>query len=256
MASSGRLFAEVALRPLRLYDDGFSSDFSAVSDANLTYSDDRRGEIQFGRQRFLRGPSQITLFGSLVRQGSREVMDAVRVSPNIGRGRTLELAYLYDAFPRSLPFRIGGAQKGFYGRAGVESKAGNFGVNLLRYTNTPVNSTLGASLDFSVPLARNEVELYGEVGRDMFRRRLTSIGLTFPGLFERSDFDVYLEYARLRGGNNIADPPNEISARVYRRVNQRFNAVTALSRFSDNNTNFTLGISIGARSSGLPRLSP
>ena len=129
-------------------------------------------------------------------------------------------------------------------------------MNLLRYNNTPVSSTLGATLDFSVPVARNEVELYGEVGRDMFRRRLTSIGLTFPGLFERNNFDVYLEYARLRGGNTVASPPNEISARVYRRINRRFNAVVALSRFSNNDTNFTVGVSIGARSSGLPRSSP
>jgi hypothetical protein len=246
-ASHDRLFLDGTLRPLRGQANGSSADLSTISDLSLTLRD-WRGEAQVGRQRFLHGPAQITLFGSLVRQGGREVMDAVRLAPDLGPQRKLELAYIYDAFPRNLPYRIGGAQGAWYGRFGVHQRAGNFGLNLLRYNNTPVPSTLGYSLDFAVPLKRNEIELYGEVGRDMFRRRLTTLGLAFPGLYDRSDYDLYLEYSNL-GTGSAPTPPRELAARVYRRFNENLSGVLALSHFSHLDTKVTLGLAFGSSDS-------
>ena len=243
-ATQDRLFLEGTLRPLRAEANNNSRDLSTISDLNLTLRD-WRGEVQVGRQRFLRGPAQITLFGSLVRQGGREVMDAIRVAPDLGSRQKLEFAYLYDAFPRHLPYDIGGSQGGFYGRYSTHQHAGNFGLNLLRYNNSPVNTTIGYSLDFGVPIKRDEIELYGEIGRDTFRRRMTTVGLSFPGLYDRTDYDVYLEYSDL-GNGSAPTPPAELAARVYKRINDNLSGVVAVSRFSGFDTKFTLGLAYGA----------
>lgn len=253
-ASQGKLFLDVAALPLRVRPSGSrrTEDFSAFSSAYAAYRE-RRFTIQAGRQRFIEGPTQASFFGSLVRQGGREIMDGVRVSFKPTRGHKAEVAYLYDAFPRNLPFRIGGAQHALYGRYSVQSRAVNLGLNLFQYTDSGVPDTLGATLDFAVPLARDQVELYGEVGRDSFRRRLTSVGLTFPGLYQRTDFDVFLEYANLGDAAAVAAPPDEVTLRVYRRFGDAVNLVASLSHFSasagtSRDLSFALGISVGARS--------
>ncbi len=176
---------DVALLPLKLRFNTAAGrttrDISAVSSATLTYTSPR-GAIQVGRQRFLSGPTQAALFGSVVRQGARDTMDAVRISPNIGKGRHLDLAYLYDAFPRNLPYQVPGAQKGFYGRLGVETSRGNYGLNLLHYSNLSVPTTTGGSVDFVIPVMPGQVEFYSEIGRDPFRRGVTTFGLDISRL--------------------------------------------------------------------------
>jgi hypothetical protein len=248
-ATRGQYYFDVELLPLRVSTRSggirTTEDYSAVSSASVTYRE-RRGEVQAGRQRFLGGPTQVALYGSMVRQGSREIMDAIRVEPNIGAGQTLEVAYLIDAFPRNLPFRVSGRQGGFYGRYARRKKNLNLGLNLLKYTNAGVPDTLGATLDFALPVWKDKVEFYGELGRDPFNRRLTTFGLSFPGLYEKTDFDVYLEYARLQASGTAGRPPIELALRVYRKINKNADLVMALSRFYGTDTSFTVGLSLGA----------
>ena len=185
----------------------------------------------------------------MVRAGGREIMDAVRISPNIGERQRLDLAVLIDAYPRNLPFRVSGTQSGFYGRYEMQRQNLNLGLNVLHYTDAGpgLNTTPGVTLDFAVPLLRDKVELYGEVGRDPLRRRLTTVGLTFPWLYEKTDVDVYLEYANLRASSIAGRPPSELTMVAYRRLSNGVNLVGSLSRFSGTDTTATLGISVGAR---------
>jgi len=222
--------------------------FSAVSDLSLTYSDGW-GEAQVGRQRFLSGPTQATIYGSLVRSGGREIMDAVRISPRIGDNYSLEAAYLYDAFPRKLPYRISGNQSGFYGRFATYQSFGNFGLNVLKYSDSDVEDTTGATLDFSLPIVRDKVEFYGEVGRDPFRRRLTTFGVLLPFVYENTGWDVYLETAKLRDSRVANAPPTEYSVRGYKKLSEHLNVVAAVSRFSGQSTKVLVGFSLGARTS-------
>lgn len=248
--NKGPLSVDVALLPLKLRYNSptgrTTRDISALSSASATYAGPS-AEVEIGRQRFLSGPTQAALFGSMVRQGARDTMDAVRVSPNIGKGRRLDLAYLYDAFPRNLPYQVSGAQKGYYGRFSTQTARGNFGANLLHYTNLPVSTATGVSVDFALPVLPNQVEFYGEVGQDPFRRGLITTGLTFPGLFDRTDFDVYLEAASLlKRGSTASVPPTEYSARVYRRINNNCNLVLQAQKFYRSESSITLGFSYGA----------
>ncbi len=249
--TKGNWSADVAFLPLSVHSAGLGGtntrDVSAMSSANVTYANDK-GTIVVGRQRFLAGPTQASLFGSLVRQGARDTMDAVRISPNVGKGRQLELAYLLDAFPTNLPYRVSGQQNGLYARYGVQTARANFGINLLNYRNLPVSTTTGASLDLVVPLQNDQVELYGEVGRDPFRRDINTVGLTFPGLYQATDFDVYAECATMRRGNSTAPiPPTEYALRVYRKLGNSSNLVAQLQSFYRAQTTLTVGVSWGAR---------
>lgn len=243
----GKFLADVSLRPLRLRRSGEATkDYSAFNSANVRYRDSW-GEIQAGRQRFVAGPTQATLFGSLVRQGSREIMDAVRIAPRLKDGLSFEAAYLFDAYPRNLPYRIGGRQQGFYARAALERRFGNVGVNLLNYRG--LNTSTGATLDFTFPLVRDKIEFYGEAGRDVFRRRLTTVGLAFPALFDSADIDLAIEYSDLGSSRRAAAPPSELAVRAYKRVGNNVDILTTVSRFSGavRDTSIVIGISVGAR---------
>lgn len=243
--AQGNWLLDGAVQPLRVHTSDGSLDLSAISDLSLTYRA-RAGEVQLGRQRFLSGPTQATLYGSLVRQGAREIMDAVRVSPKLSRNQALELAYIQDAYPRNLPYRINGAQHGFYARYALQRGA-NIGLNILRYNDLGTPSTLGASVDFAMPLVKRQIDLYGEAGRDTYKRRLTTLGLSFPGLYDKTGYDVYFEIANM-GNSSLADrPPTEFALRAYRKVNDNLDLVGSVSRFSDGDTAAALGISIGSR---------
>lgn len=244
---------DAAYTPLRVharFGDGSEKstrDFSAITDLSLNYLH-RLGDIQVGRQRFLSGPTQATLYGSLVRAGGREIMDAVRLFPRVGDNASLELAYLFDAFPNKLPYRISGNQTGFYARGATYQSYGNFGINVLRM-QADVPDVAGVSVDFAIPVIRDSLEFYGEVGRDPYRRNLFTVGLTFPYVYERTGWDVFLEAAHLGDSRIIDGPPNEYTIRAYKKINNHLNVVTALSHFSGESTRFVVGFSLGARTS-------
>lgn len=242
---------DASLLPLKLRYNSpvgrVSRDISSLSTASLTYSSPV-AEVEVGRQRFLAGPTQAALFGSMVRQGARDTMDAVRISPNIGQRRHLDLAYLYDAFPRNLPYRVAGRQQGYYGRFGMQTPHLNYGLNLLHYSNLAPAKTTGITADFAIPLKADEIEFYGEVGQDPFRRGVVTTGLTFPGLYDRTDFDVYLECAAMqKRGSTASVPPTEYAMRVYRRINKNSNLVIQLQKFHRSESSVTIGFSYGGR---------
>ena len=245
----GNFLLDGAVQPLKARVGKQNFDLSAVSDLSLTYRTPKI-ELQAGRQRFLSGPTQATLYGSLVRQGGREVMDAVRASKTFGSAREqrLDLAYLVDAYPRNLPFRVKGLQQGFLARYNVQKKA-NIGLNAIKYFDLNRSNQLGVSLDAAVPVGRSGVDLYGEFGRDTYGRNLSSVGLAFPGFYARTGLDVYLEAAYVGSSNNAARPPAEFALRVYRRVSDNVDLVGSLSRFSDGNTSALIGLSIGSKRS-------
>ncbi len=245
-AALDNFFAEVAFRPLRLRTDLNTVDYSAFSNASLTFLN-KKVEIQAGRQLFLQGPTHNTLYGSILRRRGHEVMDAIRIAPLIGEGRQLEFAYLIDAFPRNLPYRKGvdGRQDGFYGRLGLQKRFGNFGVNLLKYRDKTVGDKLGASFDFAVPLFKDKVEVYGELGRDTFERGLTSLGANFPVLYDKTGFDLYIEYAKLHNHNGVTGLPKELTVRLYRSLGDNVSAVASWTDFTNTNTVFTIGLAFG-----------
>ena len=242
----GNYLLDGAVQPLRVRANNQSFDLSAISDLSLTYRSPTL-EVQAGRQRFLSGPTQATLYGSLVRQGGREIMDAVRVAaPFSSRTGRLEAAYLVDAYPRNLPYKVGGLQQGFYARYSQQKKL-NLGLNAIKYFNLDRSNQVGASLDFALPLATQRVNLYGEFGRDTFGRTLSTLGLSFPGLYARSGFDLYLEAAYLSAGSNAPRPPAEFALRAYRHLNDNVDLVGSLSRFSNGETSALLGVSVGSK---------
>ncbi len=245
-AALDNFFAEVAFRPLRLRTDVNTVDYSAISNGSLTFLNEKV-EIQAGRQLFLQGPVHNTLYGSILRRRGHQVMDAIRIAPFVGEGRQLEFAYLIDAFPRNLPYRKGvdGRQDGFYGRLGLQKRFGNFGVNLLKYQDKAAGNKLGASFDFAVPLFKDNVEVYGELGRDTFERALTSVGVNFPVLYDKTGFDLYIEYAKLHNHNGIDGPPAELTARLYRGIGENVSVVASLSHFDNTDTIFTVGLAFG-----------
>jgi hypothetical protein len=243
----GKFYLQGTVLPLRLRTSNGTSDYSSLGNTFLTYRD-TWGEVQVGRQRFLSGPTQASTFGSLVRQGGRETMDAIRFAPRLDGGRQLEVAYIYDAFPRNLPYQFSGAQKAFYGRAALRRRDFNLGLNAFKYSTAPIANTTGVTLDLAVPLLRDEIELYGEAGRDAFRRRLAAVGLSFPGLYERTGFDAFLEHANLGDSSSLAAPPSETTLRVYRRIGKRLNTVSVLNHYgSGAGWNFTFGLAFGVR---------
>ncbi len=245
----GNFLLDGAVQPLKARAGGQNFDLSAISDLSLTYRTPAI-EVQAGRQRFLSGPTQATLYGSLVRQGGRETMDAVRVSKTLGasRAQRLDLAYLVDAYPRNLPFRVGGLQQGFLARYSIQKKA-NIGLNAIKYFDLDRSNQLGLSLDGAVPLGKSGVDFYGEVGRDTYGRNLSSAGLSFPGFYARTGLDVYLEAAYVGSSDNAARPPAEFALRAYRRVSDNVDLVGSLSRFSNGNTSALIGLSVGTKHS-------
>lgn len=215
-----------------------------VSNATLSYKA-KFGDIIAGRQRFLGGPVRASFYGSMVRQGGREVMDAVRFAPRLGRSVGAEISYLYDAYPRELPYRISGRQDGVYGRLFTMQKFGNFGLNLLNYQDSPIADQTGLTMDFSLPVLRNKVDFYGEIGKDPFKRKLRTFGVTLPVLYEKTGFDLYIERARLSGVAAAPSPGNEWAVRVYRNINENIDLVAAYNTFKGGNSSFIVGVSVG-----------
>jgi hypothetical protein len=72
------------------------------------------------------------------------------------------------------------------------------------------------------------------------------VGLGFPGLYERTNFDAFLEYARLRERVGVPTPPREVTLRVYRRIGRNVNTITSLSRFGGGQGwGLAIGVAVG-----------
>jgi hypothetical protein len=246
IATRGPLLAEIAVSPGALrFGSGQNERRFTLSDASLTLRLNR-GDLQVGRQRFLSGPVVATLSGSMLRQGGRQVMDAVTFRPNIGAGANLQFAYLNDAFVRDLPFNVSGNQRGFYGRAGIERRVGNFGLNVLRYSDVRTANQTGVTLDFALPIVRNGIEFYGEVGRDPFKRNLRTFGFAFPGLQDRLGLDLFLEHSALSNPSGVLEAPDEFALLAYKRLRAGVFLSGGFSHFSNGRNLGTVGLAFGS----------
>lgn len=240
--SQGPVFAQVALTPRTFRREGANDTYlDIVSDASLSLHTNR-GDFEFGRQRLLSGPTRATVIGSIARQGGRQVVDAITYRPDFGRGQTAQISYLLEAYPNNQPYEVPNSQRGFYGRAGIQRRFGNFGLNVLRYANLPAKTATGVSLDFALPVVRNQLELYGEIGRDPYKRQLRTVGLGFPGIYERTGFEAYLEYARLSRRVDAVQLPNDLTLLLYKRLNTKWSLSASASHLGDSSNLVTLGI--------------
>jgi hypothetical protein len=183
----------------------------------------------------------------MTRSGGREIMDAVRFSPKLGGKLGAEFSYLYDAFPRDLPFNVRNNQEGFLGRIYTRQKLGNFGLNVLKYKNSPVPDRTGVTLDFSIPVIKNKLDFYGELGTDPFRRDLRTFGITIPYLYQKTNLDLFIEHARLSNSGAAGGAGKEWAVRFYRKVNKNIDLVGAYNRFQGRKSSL-LGLSIGGKS--------
>lgn len=237
---NGGYFWDVAVAPLSFSGSGSDVD---LTDAYVAARTPDGGLLTIGRQRFLKGPVQNTIFGTLIRQNGRDIQDAVTYSaPLQGTNRSLDLSYLIDAYPSGLPTMAPGLQSGWYGRFGVQSKRwGNFGLNA---TNDDFSPDTGMTVDFGVPVFPNQVDLYGEFGQDTFNGKIRTLGLYFGGLYQRYGIDMFLERAWLGHPINTVFVPSETLLRVYRKFGQRYTGVLLVDRKDGAGNNYDFGIGL------------
>lgn len=237
----GGVYWEFAVTPSNFFDPTTGSTRSDldVTDAFLVVKNKRWGALTVGRQRFLKGPIQNTIIGTLQRQGGRDIQDAITFSPKLSNKRVnLDLSYIIDAFPGGLATAVSGTQPGAYARLQYQANFGTFGVNVAGNSLAPKTGVTG---DFSVPLIKNQLDFYGEVGTDTFRRDVRTFGVYFPGLYEKYNVDVFIEYTSLKDFGL----PNEWLLRIYPRINQNLSALIAVDKESGGETRIGVGLAIG-----------
>ncbi len=133
------------------------------------------------------------------------------------------------------------------GRVYTLQRFGNFGLNVLRYKDSPVPDRTGVTLDFSVPVIRKKLEVYGEVGTDPFKRKLRTFGFTSPLLFQKTGLDLYIERAKLNNSASAAGVGDEWAVRLYRRLNDNVDFVGAYNRYNGGNSTLLIGVAVGGQ---------
>jgi len=229
---------DIAVAPTTLFEEGVDVD---LTDALIARRTKEMGTFIVGRQRFLKGPVQNTIFGTLIRQFGRDIQDAVTwITPTLMPRTELQLSYLVDAYPSGLPTAVDGLQGGWYTRLSYQTPSfGNFGLNL---SNDEFSDHTGMTVDFGVPLIPNEIDFYGEVGWDNFNGNIRTFGLYFGGLYQRYGLDIFLEHAHLNRAINGAFMPSETLLRVYRKFADQYSAVFLVDKKSGSNVDFGIGL--------------
>lgn len=230
---------DVAVAPTTLFESGTEAD---LTDAFVVVRTEEGGSLILGRQRFLKGPVQNTIFGTLMRQFGRDIQDAVTYSspPFMEKRMNLDVAYLVDAYPSGLPTSAAGRQHGWYARLEYQSKKlGNYGLNL---TNNNFSPTTGMTVDFGIPVLPNVLDLYGEMGQDTFNGKIRTLGLYFGGLFQKYGLDVFIEKAWLDRTISGAFIPSETLLRIYRKFGEKYSTVLTVDKKSAGDVNFGFGI--------------
>lgn len=177
----GPIFYSVAIQPLT---DLAGTTRSRFTEGYLAYKSEEVGIIRVGRQWISRSPVTATLVGKLL---VSDIADAILWERTFQKTQ-VTAAYLYDAEPF-----VGGKQQGGYLRLAQPLRGGSVGISAMKVRG----GTTGYALDFSQPVIPNEVDIYGEVGRDSLRRsRYYTVGLYFPGLYQRYDTDLFVEYTK------------------------------------------------------------
>jgi len=182
------------------------------------------GEVTLGRQRFLEGPVNNSRLGSLL---TFDTGDALRVKTKLG-----ELG-VDAAYVRTMSPVIGTRARGWYGRLEYPVMDGIAGLNVV--TNTKADDT-GLSLDAAIPVIEGKLDLYGEYGRDPFGRNLYTVGAYFPGLYQKENIDLFVEYAARES------LPSLTSLRLYKQFSEDLTGVLSIDQASGDSLNFGAGV--------------
>lgn len=163
--------------------------FTRVGSVSVVERDLRPDLTAFaGRRRFYYGPVfQNQVATQLV--ADRYSGAGLRWTP--GRW-SFEGAWLYDSNPQVLD-----AQRGMVGAASVKAGGGVFGLQVLEATG--VTKGHGHTLSYSYPLLPNRLETYGEIGTGVDDATLQTYGFYFPGIYQRTNIDLFLEYGNHEG---------------------------------------------------------
>lgn len=232
------IYWDVALAPTTQFDSGTDVD---LTDAFIAKKTENMGTFILGRQRFLKGPVQNTIYGTLIRQFGRDIQDAFTWSPPLTQKRLeWDISYLIDAYPRGLPTASPGMQGGYYTRLGYQSPSfGNYGLNV---TNDDFSPTTGATIDFGLPVWPNQVDLYGELGQDTFNNNLRTLGLYFGGIYQKYGLDIFLERAWVGHDINGTYVPSETLLRVYKKYGEQASVVFMVNRQDGSDLDFGIGL--------------
>ncbi|MFA0751005.1 MAG: hypothetical protein SLRJCFUN_001408 [Candidatus Fervidibacter sp.] len=206
----GPLFYSLAIQPLT---DLAGTTRTRFTEGYLAYKDERLGTLRLGRQWISRSPVNANLVGKLL---VSDIADALSWEHVVQKFQ-LTAAYLYDAEPFTAGKRQGG-----YLRVAYPLRGGTVGLSALKVRG----GTMGYALDFSQPVIPNQIDLYGEIGRSSAQRsNYYTVGLYFPGLYQRYDTDLFVEYTKApRGAANF------FSLRVFQTIFPGFRLVLVGSR--------------------------
>jgi hypothetical protein len=182
---SGHLYGEAGLQA---FSDLKGDWDTAISDLFVV---DRLGnsDLTFGRQRYAEGPINNsglgTLFGAIH-------FDGISYKTHTS-SYTAKFSWLqnYQAFGRS-PLET----NGWLGRVSTPLLGGQIAVNALQQAG----DGWGISGDISMPIIPRELDMYAEVGCDPMGRHIETFGAYLPGLYQRTNVDLYVERSS-RGDN-------------------------------------------------------
>ena len=171
---------------VRLLTGANADSFNALSVASLEQQLSPGVSVFTGRRRFYSGP---VLLGLNRSQLLGERYSAAGATINKG-GMKTEVAWLYDSNPD-----IRGAQSGFLASATKQVGGGTIGVQAIRVGS--LNDGNGFSVSGSMPSGRGtgQLDLYGEFGVAPDKASIATLGVYFPGIYQLSDLDVFLEYS-------------------------------------------------------------
>jgi hypothetical protein len=145
-------------------------------------------EIFAGRRKFYHGPVfNDTIDTQLI--ADRYSAAGFHYSKN---ALSIEAAYLYDGNRY-----IAGVQPGALASVFYKLYGGVVGAHFLEADDVPGGGH-GSSGSFSMPLVRNVVDGYGEVGTGIDRSENETFGIFLPGFFQKTGVSLFGEYARKR----------------------------------------------------------
>ncbi|MEJ7612734.1 MAG: FecR family protein [Candidatus Fervidibacter sacchari] len=201
---------------------------SRWTETYITYKDERFGTFRIGRQWLSQSPVNATLVGKLL---ISDIADAVSWQHRFG-ATNVTIAYLYDGQPDLNKFfgkPAGGRRQGFYLRLAQPVLRGVVGLSTMKVRS----GTVGYALDLSLPILPNEVDIYGEIGRNSLQRsNFYTIGLYFPGLYQRYDTDLFIEYTK--APRNL---PDFLTVRLFQTILPNLRFVFIGARRGDEATN-------------------
>jgi len=197
-AVSGDVFFEAGYR-LLLQDDTRTQHDLSEAFINIR---GKHGDLILGRQHLFLRPnnnvSTTTLLGL-------DASDAIAYEFKSKTGQRHQIGYVFD----SLAYIRGGESAGF-ARSQFALGRGSIGGSLL--VSADQDAALGYAFDIQQPVIRNVLDVYAEAGQTTRGRRLTTAGMYFPGLFQSTNLDTFLEYGRRDGREEL------LTLRVRRNV--------------------------------------